>query len=127
MTRTVYQKNLIALYTLFRKEVVRFLRIWPQTLFPPIITQSLYFLIFGKFIGSQIRDINGISYMAFIVPGLVMMSVINNSYVNVAGSFFSSKFQRSVEELLVSPSPNWVIVGGYALSGAVRGMLCGLL
>ncbi len=127
MTRTTHQQNLIAMYTLFRKEVVRFLRIWPQTLFPPIITQTLYFLIFGKFIGSQISDINGISYMAFIVPGLVMMSVINNSYVNVAGSFFSSKFQRSVEELLVSPAPDWVIVGGYALSGALRGILCGLL
>ncbi|MCA9402582.1 MAG: ABC transporter permease [Candidatus Omnitrophica bacterium] len=118
---------MVAMYTLFRKEVVRFLRIWPQTLFPPIITQSLYFLIFGKFIGSQISDINGVSYMAFIVPGLVMMSVINNSYVNVAGSFFSSKFQRSVEELLVSPAPTWVIVGGYAFSGALRGVLCGLL
>lgn len=127
MTRSTHQQNLIAMYTLCRKEVVRFLRIWPQTLFPPIITQTLYFLIFGKFIGSQISDINGISYMAFIVPGLVMMSVINNSYVNVAGSFFSSKFQRSVEELLVSPAPNWVIVGGYALSGALRGILCGML
>lgn len=127
MTRNTRQQNMIAMYTLFRKEVVRFMRIWPQTLFPPIITQSLYFLIFGKFIGSQISDINGVSYMAFIVPGLVMMSVINNSYVNVAGSFFSSKFQRSVEELLVSPAPNWVIVGGYAFSGALRGVLCGLL
>ena len=127
MSRSTHQQNLVAMYTLFRKEVVRFLRIWPQTLFPPIITQTLYFLIFGKFIGSQINDINGISYMAFIVPGLVMMSVINNSYVNVAGSFFSSKFQRSVEELLVSPAPNWVIVGGYALSGALRGIMCGSL
>lgn len=127
MTHNNHKQNMIALYTLFRKEVVRFMRIWPQTLFPPIITQSLYFLIFGKFIGSQISDVNGVSYMAFIVPGLVMMSVINNSYVNVAGSFFSSKFQRSVEELLVSPAPNWVIVGGYALSGALRGVLCGSL
>ncbi len=123
----MHKSNLIALYTLFRKEVVRFIRIWPQTLVPPIMTQSLYFLIFGKFIGSQINDINGVSYMAFIVPGLVMMSVISNSYVNVAGSFFSSKFQRSVEELLVSPAPNWVIIGGYVLSGALRGILCGFL
>lgn len=123
----VSKENLIALYTLTRKEVVRFIRIWPQTMVPPMMTQSLYFLIFGKFIGSQIRDINGISYMAFIVPGLVMMSVISNSYVNVAGSFFSSKFQRSVEELLVSPAPNWVIIGGYVISGALRGILCGFL
>lgn len=121
------KENYIALYTLVRKEVVRFIRIWPQTLVPPVVTQSLYFLIFGKFIGSQISDINGISYMAFIVPGLVMMSVINNAYANVSGSFFSSKFQRSVEELLVSPAPNWVIIAGYAASGALRGVLCGIL
>lgn len=121
------KENYIALMTLVRKEVVRFIRIWPQTLVPPVVTQSLYFLIFGKFIGSQIGDINGISYMAFIVPGLVMMSVINNSYANVSGSFFSSKFQRSVEELLVSPAPDWVIIGGYSISGALRGVLCGIL
>jgi len=121
------KENYIALMTLVRKEVVRFIRIWPQTLVPPVVTQSLYFLIFGKFIGSQIGDINGISYMAFIVPGLVMMSVINNSYANVSGSFFSSKFQRSVEELLVSPAPDWVIIGGYSISGALRGVLCGVL
>ncbi|MGE0268263.1 MAG: ABC transporter permease [Candidatus Omnitrophota bacterium] len=121
------KENYIALYTLVRKEVVRFIRIWPQTLVPPVVTQSLYFLIFGKFIGSQISDINGISYMAFIVPGLVMMSVINNAYANVSGSFFSSKFQRSVEELLVSPAPDWVIISGYAASGALRGVLCGIL
>ncbi|MBP9854628.1 MAG: ABC transporter permease [Candidatus Omnitrophica bacterium] len=123
----IKQENLVALYTLVRKEVVRFIRIWPQTLVPPVVTQSLYFLIFGKFIGSQIGNINGISYMAFIVPGLVMMSVINNSYANVSGSFFSSKFQRSIEELLVSPAPNWVIIGGYSISGALRGVLCGVL
>lgn len=119
--------QLIAFYTILRKEVVRFMRIWPQTLFPPIITQSLYFIIFGKFIGSQIREINGISYMAFIVPGLVMMAVINNSFVNVAGSFFSSKFQRSVEELLVSPVRNSVIVAGYAVGGMLRGIIVGIL
>ena len=117
----------IAYYTLTRKEVVRFLRIWPQTLIPPIITQSLYFLIFGKFIGSQIHDIQGVSYMAFIVPGLIMMSVINNAYVNVAGSFFSSKFQHSIEELLVSPAPDWAVIAGYVTGGVLRGILCGLL
>lgn len=122
-----YKDNFIAYKTLVRKEVVRFLRIWPQTLIPPAITQSLYFLIFGKFIGSQIHDINNVSYMAFIVPGLVMMSVINNAYVNVAGSFFSSKFQRSIEELQVSPAPDWVIMAGYVTGGALRGVLCGIL
>ncbi|VAX35965.1 Uncharacterized ABC transporter inner membrane permease YadH [hydrothermal vent metagenome] len=119
--------NFIAYKTIVRKEVTRFLRIWPQTLFPPVITQMLYFLIFGKFIGSQIRDINGISYMAFIVPGLVMMSVINNSYMNVVSSFFSSKFQRSIEELLVSPARNSVIIAGYITGGSLRGVMVGFL
>lgn len=117
----------IALKTVMRKEVVRFMRIWPQTLVPPVITQTLYFLIFGRFIGSQIRDIHGVSYMAFIVPGLMMMSIINNSFVNVAGSFFSSKFQRSIEEMLVSPMPSYIIVGGYVLAGMLRGMIVGVL
>jgi len=121
------QDNYIAYSTLVRKETVRFFRIWSQTLVPPMITQTLYFLIFGKFIGSQIGDINGISYMAFIVPGLVMMSVINNSYMNVSGSFFSSKFQHSIEELLVSPASNWAIIAGYATGGALRGVVCGFL
>jgi len=119
--------NVVAYYTIVRKETIRFLRIWPQTLFPPIITQTLYFLIFGKFIGSQIRDINGISYMAFIVPGLVMMSVINNSFMNVVSSFFSSKFQRSIEELLVSPSSHGVMIAGYVSAGVFRGVLVGTL
>ena len=121
------KQNYIAFSTIVRKEVVRFTRIWTQTLVPPIITQSLYFLIFGKFIGSQIREINGIDYMGFIVPGLVMMAVINASYVNVVGSFFSSKFQRSVEELLVSPVPNFVIIAGYVVGGALRGIIVGCL
>ena len=119
--------NFISYFTIVRKEVIRFLRIWPQTLFPPVITQTLYFLIFGKFIGSQIRDIDGLNYMAFIVPGLVMMAVINNSFMNVVSSFFSSKFQRSIEELLVSPASNIVIIAGYVSGGALRGMLVGLL
>jgi len=121
------KKYWITYYTIVRKETTRFMRIWPQTLFPPVITQSLYFLIFGKFIGSQIRDINGISYMAFIIPGLVMMAVINNSFVNVVSSFFSSKFQRSIEELLVSPTPNFIIVAGYISGGILRGLLVGTL
>jgi ABC-2 type transport system permease protein len=120
-------RQYVAYTTIVRKEVTRVLRIWPQTLFPPVITQALYFLIFGKFIGSQIKDIHGVSYMAFIVPGLVMMAVINNAFVNVVSSFFSSKFQRSIEELLVSSTPNRIIVAGYVTGGVVRGILVGVL
>ncbi|MCD4779471.1 MAG: ABC transporter permease [Candidatus Omnitrophica bacterium] len=120
-------KNFIAYLTLSRKEINRILRIWPQTLVPSMITQSLYFIIFGNFIGSRLGDIAGVSYVAFIVPGLVMMSIINNSYTNVSGSFFSSKFMGSIEELLVSPAPNWVIIAGYATAGIFRGILVGLL
>src|SRR5579863_4234432 len=97
----------IAFYTILHKEITRFMRIWSQTLLPPVITQSLYFIIFGGFIGSQLKDINGIPYMAFIVPGLVMMAVITSSFTNVVSSFFGSKFQRNIEELLVSPTPPW--------------------
>ena len=119
--------QLIALKTLVRKEVNRFLRIWPQTLMPPVITQTLYFVIFGKFIGSRIGQMQGIDYMAFIVPGLVMMAVITSSYTNVVSSFFSSKFQKNIEELMVSPTHNWVILGGYVAGGVLRGILVGLL
>lgn len=117
----------VAYYTIVRKEVVRFMRIWSQTLLPPLITQSLYFIIFGTFIGSQVRDINGVSYMAFIVPGLVMMAVINSSFQNVVGSFFSTKFMHNVDELLVSPTPSWIVVAGYVTGGALRGLLVGLI
>ncbi|OGX08568.1 MAG: ABC transporter permease [Omnitrophica WOR_2 bacterium GWA2_47_8] len=119
--------NYVALKTIVRKEVIRFMRIWPQTLLPPIITQGLYFAIFGKFIGSQIGQVHGVSYMAFIIPGLVMMAVINNSYANVVSSFFGSKFQRNVEEVMVSPTSNWVIMAGYSIGGILRGLLVGLL
>lgn len=119
--------NWVAFKTIVRKEVVRFTRIWPQTLLPPVVTQSLYFIIFGKFIGSQIGNIHNVSYMDFIVPGLVMMSVINNSYANVVSSFFSSKFQRNVEELLVSPVSDWVILTGYVLGGVLRGIIVAVL
>ena len=117
----------VAFYTIVRKEVVRFVRIWPQTLVPPVISQTLYFLIFGQFIGSQITDINGVSYMAFIIPGLVMMSVINNSFSNVVSSFYGAKFQRSIEELLISSTSNWIIIAGYALGGVLRGVIVGVL
>ncbi|HMR01181.1 MAG TPA: ABC transporter permease [Candidatus Gracilibacteria bacterium] len=117
----------VAYKTIMRKEVVRFMRIWPQTLLPPVITQSLYFIIFGTFIGSQVADINGVSYMAFIVPGLVMMAVINGAFQNVVSSFFSTKFMRNVDELLVSPVPNWLIIAGYCGGGVLRGVLVGLI
>jgi ABC-2 type transport system permease protein len=110
-----------------RKESTRFLRIWKQTLLPPIINQSLYFVIFGSFIGAQIDDIDGVSYMAFIIPGLILMAIISNSFANVVSSFFGSKFQRSIEELLVSPTPKWVILAGYTLGGMMRGLIIGTL
>lgn len=121
------KENLISLGTITRKEVIRIFRIWIQTLVPPVITISLYFVIFGSFIGSQLREIDGYSYMAFITPGLIMMSIITNSYTNTVSSFFSAKFQSNIEELLVSPTPNWVIVLGYVSGGVVRGLSVGLL
>ncbi|NRA19427.1 MAG: ABC transporter permease [Oceanospirillaceae bacterium] len=117
----------IALYTIVRREIRRFTRIWLQTLLPPAITMSLYFVIFGNLIGSRIGQMGGFSYMEFIVPGLIMMSVITNSYSNVVASFYSAKFQRNVEEMLVSPMPNWVILVGYVLGGVSRGVMVGFL
>ncbi len=125
--RTAFQEQLIAFETIVRREIARFTRIWTQTLLPPVITQSLYFVIFGKFIGSRIGEIQGISYMAFIVPGLVMMAVINSSFSNVVSSFFSVKFQRSIEEVLVSPTSNTAIIAGYVMGGVIRGILVGLI
>ncbi len=120
-------RNYVAFMTIVRKEITRFMRIWSQTLLPPVITQSLYFIIFGGFVGSQIAPINGVSYMAFIVPGLVMMGVITSSFQNVVSSFFGSKFQRNIEELMVSPVPNPVIIGGYVAGGALRGVMVGAI
>jgi ABC-2 type transport system permease protein len=114
--------------TIVRKEMIRIFRIWSQTLLPPVITQSLYFLIFGGFVGSRISgDFNGQKYIEFIVPGLVMMSVITSSFSNVVGSFFGSKFQKNIEEILVSPTPNWVIIAGFITGGVVRGLLVGFI
>ncbi len=113
--------------TLVRREVGRFMRIWTQTLLPPVITQTLYFLIFGTLIGSQIADIGGVSYMAFIVPGLVMMGVINSAFSNVVSSFFGAKFQRNLEEMLVSPMPPWVMIAGFVTGGILRGLLVGII
>ncbi|TMP80050.1 ABC transporter permease [Pseudoalteromonas phenolica] len=117
----------VALKSIWIKECIRFLRIWVQTLVPPAITMTLYFVIFGSLIGSRIGEMGGFSYMEFIVPGLIMMSVITNSYSNVASSFYSTKFQKSIEELLVAPVPNYIIVLGYVGGGMARGMLVGLI
>lgn len=115
----------IAFTTILHKEIKRFLRIWPQTILPPAVTTSLYFLIFGTLIGNRIGPINGMAYMDFIVPGVVLMSVITSSYSNVVSSFFSTKFQRNIEELIVSPVPNWVIIAGYCGGGVVRSAIVG--
>ena len=119
--------NLVALHTVARREISRILRIWAQTLVPPAITMTLYFLIFGGLIGSRVGTMDGIEYMDFIVPGLVMMSVIQNSYGNISSSFFGAKFGRHVEELLVSPMPNWVILAGYVAGAVARGLAVGAI
>ena len=116
-----------AYLTIVRKEITRFTRIWQQTLIPPVITTSLYFVIFGNLIGPRIGVMEGYRYMDFIVPGLILMSVITNSYANVSSSFFSSKFQRSIEEIQVSPTPNSVILLGYVTGGMARGILVGIV
>jgi ABC-2 type transport system permease protein len=116
----------IAFETILVKEIRRFARIWVQTLVPPAITIALYFLIFGNLIGSRIGEMGGFDYMEFIVPGLIMMAVIQNSYSNVVSSFFSQKFQRSIEELLVSPVPNYIILAGFVAGGMARGLAVGV-
>lgn len=121
------QHQWIALSTILRKEIVRFTRIWVQTLIPPVITMSLYFVIFGSLIGSRIGEMGGFTYMEFVVPGLIMMSIITNSYSNVVSSFYSAKFQRHIEEVIVSPTPNYIILAGYILGGVTRGLLVGLI
>jgi len=124
---TEFRANLVALQTIVHREVRRYMRIWPQTLLPPAITMVLYFVIFGNLIGARIGEMDGFSYMEYIVPGLIMMSVITNSYSNVVSSFFSSKFQRSIEELLVSPVSPHVILIGFALGGITRGLAVALI
>ena len=117
----------IAFRTILRQQIKRFTRIWVQTLLPPAITMALYFVIFGKLIGSRIGEMDGFSYIQFVAPGLIMMSVLTNSYSNVVSSFFSAKFQRSVEEILVSPTPNYIILLGYCMGGVARGLAVGVL
>ena len=117
----------VAFLTLLRKEIRRFMRIWPQTLLPPAITMSLYFVIFGNLVGSRIGDMGGFSYMQFIVPGLIMMAVITNSYANVSSSFFSAKLHKSSDELIMSPVPLHLILWGYVLGGVCRGLLVAII
>jgi len=119
--------NLVAMKTIVRKEVVRVLRIWIQTVVPPAITMTLYFIIFGNLIGRRIGTMDGFDYMQYIAPGLIMMSVITNSYGNVVSSFFGAKFGRHIEEMLVSPMSNATIVIGHVAGGVLRGMLVGVL
>ena len=115
----------IAFVTIVAKEVKRFTRIWPQTLLPPAITIALYFIIFGTLIGPRIGTMSGFPYIEFVVPGLIMMSIITNSYGNVVSSFFGAKFQRSIEEVLVSPVPSHVLLFGYVIGGVIRGLAVG--
>ena len=120
-------EQFVAFLTILRKEIRRFLRIWPQTLLPSAITMSLYFVIFGSLIGSRIGQMDGFSYMEFVVPGLIMMAIVTNSYNNVVSSFFGSKFNHSIEELLVSPTPNYVILMGFVTGGVIRGLLVAMI
>ncbi|MGH8503543.1 MAG: ABC transporter permease [Gammaproteobacteria bacterium] len=120
------REKYIAFKTILIKEFLRFIRIWIQTVLPPAITMVLYFVIFGNLIGSQIGDIHGFTYMEYIVPGLIMLGVIANSYANVVSSFFGAKFQRHIEEMLVSPTPNYIILLGFIGGGVVRGITVGL-
>lgn len=118
---------LIGYYTMVRKDVLRIIRIWAQTLLPPVVTMTLYFTIFGKFIGSQVSSIDGFSYMQFIVPGLIMMTIIMNSYTNTVFTFYVAKWWHTLDEILVSPMPSWVVIAGYITGGIVRAALTGIL
>lgn len=118
----MYRSYYIGFKTLVRKEVRRFLGVWLQTILPPAVTTTLYFIIFGQLIGKKIGTINGIDYIDYIAPGLIMMSVVTNAYANVSSSFFTSKMFKSIEELLISPIPNWLIVTAYMTGGILRGI-----
>jgi len=121
------RENLVGLYTIVHKELTRVLRIWVQTLVPPAITMSLYFVIFGQLIGQRVGEMGGLDFIAYIAPGLIIMAVIQNSYGNVVSSFFGAKFARHIEEMMVSPLPNSLILLGYVVGGMGRGILVGLL
>ena len=115
-------------YTMLRKDIVRIFRIWVQTFLPSVITSCLYFLIFGSVLGSRIGTMQGVNYMSFVVPGLVMLAIVTNAYSNTSFSFFQSKFfARSIDEILVSPTPPWLLIAGFISGGLVRGILVGTL
>lgn len=117
----------VAFCTIVRKEVSRFMRIWQQTILPPAVSMTLYFIIFGNLIGNRIGVMGGFTYVDFIAPGLIMMAVMNNAYANVVSSFFGAKFQHHIEEMLVAPIPNWVILAGYVTGGVLRGLAVGVV
>jgi ABC-2 type transport system permease protein len=120
-------KLFVSYYTIVRKGIVRILRIWPQTILPSLVTSVLYFTVFGTILGSRIGEIHGVPYMQFVVPGLVMLAVVTNAYMDVATTFFTSKFfVRSIDEILVSPTPPWLVIAGFASSGIFRGIAVGL-
>lgn len=121
------KEKLVAYHTLIVKEVSRFTRIWPQTLLPPAITMALYFVIFGNLIGVRIGEMGGFQYIQYIAPGIIMMAIINSSYANVVSSFFGAKFQKHIEEILVSPMPDYLILAGYITGGVARGLLVGII
>ena len=124
MTRTPI---LTGYYTMVRKDFVRIIRIWSQTLLPPAVTTSLYFAIFGAFIGSQVADVQGFSYIQFIVPGIIMMSLITSAYMNTVSTFYFAKWQRTIDELLVSPMPSWTVIAGFVTGGLIRAALTGVV
>ncbi|HVV39172.1 MAG TPA: ABC transporter permease [Candidatus Paceibacterota bacterium] len=113
-------------YTMMRRETVRIFRIWAQTILPPVVTTSLYFIVFGTFIGSQLAPIHGFSYIQFIVPGLIMMAVITSSYSNTVSTFYFAKWTRTIDEILVSPMPDWVVIAGFVSGGVLRGLIVGV-
>ena len=122
------KSKFISFYTIVRKDIVRILRVWPQTFLPSVVTSVLYFLVFGAFLGSRIGNIGDVPYISFVIPGLVMLAVITNSFSNVATTFFTSKFfARNIDEILVSPTPPWVIIAGFIGGGIMRGIMVGIL
>src|SRR6185369_17902661 len=121
------QKQFTAFYTMLRNDFVRIIRIWSQTLLPPIVTTSLYFIVFGTFIGSQLAPIHGLTYIQFIVPGLIMMSVITSSYMNTVSTFYFAKWTKTLDEILVSPMPDWLVILGFVSGGVMRGLMVGVL
>ncbi len=125
--RHVGRARWVGFLTILRREFGRIVRIWGQTLVPSAVTATLYFVIFGSLIGSRVGQMDGFDYMQYIAPGLIMMSVITNAYGNVVSSFFGAKFQRFLEEVIVSPLPNWIVVLGFASGGILRGLLVGAI